>query len=93
MITFKIERLGKRFYEKATRLFWELALSTILGFVVVYNGMNGSFFRRKMKRPYIHLWRMFTWSAFIYVVFTYVGVPFFAWWDKVVLFINHIIWG
>ena len=57
-------------------------------FMTVYFGMNGYFGKYKLNKPYIYVWRVITWTVFTVLVFA-----FFSWWDRVVAFLNYVIWG
>lgn len=87
------KRSGRYFILSMAHLFEALIGSVILVASVVYNGMNGRFSRVRLKKPYVYVWRAITWSVFIWVTFTYVFVPFFSWWERIVAFLNYVIWG
>lgn len=73
-------------------LLWGV-LSLITVGVMVFSIMNGRFGNRVLKQPYRNIWRILCWSAFVYGFFIWVCVPFFRWWDRVVAFLNYVIWG
>lgn len=65
----------------------------ILSLYYAMNGRFGKLGKYKLRSPYLYVWRFFAWGIFVVVVFTFVLVPFFAWWDKMVSFLNYVIWG
>ena len=83
----------KYFMVYVAHLFEALLILTIYGVASLYNVMNGRFGKRRLKKPYAYVWCFLTWGILVWVVFTYVFVPFFAWWDKVASFLNYVIWG
>lgn len=67
---------------------------TILWMLSVwYKFMNGRFGKKRLALPYRAWWKCITWVTFSILVFRFVLVPFYMWWDKVVNFLNYIIWG
>lgn len=68
-------------------------ISAVYGAAYLYNVMNGHFGKRRLKKPYVYVWRFLTWGTFVWVLFTWVLTPFFAWWDRVIDFLNYVIWG
>ena len=87
------KRSGKYFLVSVAHLFEAFAMCAFLGVLHLYRGMNGRFGKHKLKKPYMYVWRFLTWGTFVWVAFTYVFAPFFNWWDKVVSFLNYVIWG
>ena len=73
-------------------------LDTIVGAIfcavcLVYNFCNGRFGRKVLRQPYRRIWASIWFVLFIWAFFSWVCVPFFRWWDGVVRFLNHVIWG
>lgn len=87
------KRSGKYFAVAMVHLFEALLISVAYGVAYLYHGMNGRFGKRRLKKPYVYVWCFLTRGTLVWGVFTYVFVPFFAWWDKVVAFLNYVIWG
>ena len=87
------KRAGEYFTVSMAHFSEALFASFIFGVVHLYRIMNGRFGKRRLKKPYVYVWRFLTWGTLVWVVFTYVFVPFFAWWDRVVAFLNYVIWG
>lgn len=87
------KRSGKYFVVSIRHLSEAILVSAIYGLAHLYHGMNGRFGKRKLKKPYLYVWRFLTWGTLVWVAFTYVFVPFFNWWDKVVASLNYLIWG
>ena len=87
------KRSGKYFVVSMEHLFEAVLMSAIYGLAYLYHGMNGRFGKHKLNKPYVYVWRFLTWGTFVWVVFTYMFVPFFNWWDRVVSFLNYVIWG
>lgn len=87
------KRSGKYFVVSMEYLFGAVFMSAIYGLAYLYHGMNGHFGKHKFNKPYVYVWRFLTWGTLVWVVFTYVFVPFFNWWDRVVSFLNYVIWG
>ena len=50
-------------------------------------------YKRVLKPQYRRWWRVMTYGALAFLFFRFVMCPFFAWWDKVVTFLNYVIWG
>ena len=70
-----------------------LAPIIIGAIVTIYRGMNGHFPKRRLKKPYIYVWRLITWGALAVIINSYVLRPFFTWWDSVIGMLNYLIWG
>lgn len=87
------KRSGKYFAVSMAHLFEALLISVAYGVAYLYHGMNGRFGKRRLKKPYVYVWCFLTRGTLVWVVFIYVFVPFFAWWGKVVAFLNYVIWG
>ena len=79
--------------DKFTAILSWVALSLITVGVILFSIMNGRFGNRVLKQPYRNIWRILCWAAFVYGFFMLVCVPLFRWWDGVVAFLNHVIWG
>ena len=92
-IAINFKRVGKYFMMSMECLSGAIGMSLVRGASAVYNGMNGRFGRRRLKEPYIYIWRIIAWGLLIWAVFMWVCVPFFRWWDKVVAWMNWVIWG
>ena len=67
------------------------ALSDILH--KVYSFCNGRFGRKVLRQPYRRIWASIWFVLFIWAFLSWVCVPFFEWWDGIVRFLNHVIWG
>lgn len=92
-IKMNFKRSGKYFVVSIRHLSEAILVLAIYGLAHLYYGMNGRFGKRRLKKPYVYVWRFLTWGTLVWAVFTYVLAPFFAWWDGVVSFLNHVIWG
>ena len=55
--------------------------------------IDGRFGKRVLKAHYRRWWRVMTYGVLAFLFFRFVLCPFFAWWGKVVDFLNYIIWG
>lgn len=55
--------------------------------------VDGRFGRKVLKRPYRRVWRVLTYGSLFLLLWNFVIVPLFRWWDKVVDFLNYVIWG
>lgn len=87
------KRSGKYFVVSIVYLLETLFVCVVYGADYLYRGMNGRFGKYVLRKPFIYVWRLLTWGTLVWVVFTYVFVPFFAWWDGVIAFLNYVIWG
>lgn len=87
------KRSGKYFVVAMLHLFEALAMIIVATVVLAYYAMNGQFVYRRLRKPYVYVWRAITWGALVWATFTYVLVPFFAWWDKAMEFIGNVIFG
>lgn len=93
MRTKNFKGLGKCFKVYVALLFEALLILAAYGVAYLYHVMNGRFGKRRLKKPYMYVWRFLTWGTFVWVGFAYVIVPFFNWWGRVVAFLNYVIWG
>ena len=59
----------------------------------ILNAIDGRFGRKVLKQPYRNYWRVITYGTLFILFNMFVMVPFFKWWDKVVDFLNYVIWG
>lgn len=84
---------GKYFMVYVALLFEALLILAAYGALYLYHGMNGRFGKCRLNKPYVYVWRFLTWGTFVWVLFTWVLAPFFAWWDRVIDFMNYVIWG
>lgn len=57
------------------------------------NVLNGKFGKRVLKEPYRTYWQIMTWGTIGFLFIRFIMFPFFNWWDKVVAFLNYVIWG
>lgn len=85
------KRPGKHFVAFMDHLSEAILVLAIRGLACMYNGMNGRFGKCRIRNPYA--WRFLTWGTLVWAAFTYVFVPFFNWWDRVMTFLNYVIWG
>ena len=58
----------------------------------VLKAIDGHFGNKVLKPMYRKIWRTITYGSFI-VVLIYLFVQFMNFWDKVVDFLNFVIWG
>ena len=79
--------------DKFTAILSWVAFSLITVGVVLLSAMDGHFGNRVLKQPYRNIWRILCWAAFVYGFFMLVCVPLFRWWDRVVAFLDYVIWG
>ena len=93
VIGMNFKKSGEHFRTSVSYFAEALAMVVILGLSVVYHVMNGRFFGRRLKEPYSYVWRTLAWGVFTWMTFTCIVAPLFAWWDGVMAFFNHIIWG
>lgn len=56
------KRSGKYFVVSMTHLFEALLISAAYGVAYLYHGMNGRFGKRRLKKPYVYVWRFLTWG-------------------------------
>lgn len=61
--------------------------------VAIVNALNGKFGNRVLKQPYRDYYRVVVWITLTVLIWRYLLVPFFGWWDKVIHGANNIIWG
>ena len=59
----------------------------------VVNVLNGKFGNRVLKQPLRMIWRVLSWSLFVYAIFMLFMVPLLGAWRGVVEFLNDSIWG
>ena len=62
-------------------------------YLTVLKAVDGRFGKRALKPQYRRWWIVMTYGALAFLFFRFVVCPFFAWWDKVVAFLNYVIWG
>lgn len=61
--------------------------------VAIVNALYGKFGSRVLKQPYRDYYRVVVWTTLAVLIWRYLLVPFFGWWDKAIYVMNHIIWG
>lgn len=61
--------------------------------VAIVKALDGKFGNRVLKQPYRDYYRVVVWTTLVVLIWRYLLVPFFGWWDKVIYVMNHIIWG
>lgn len=61
--------------------------------VAIVKALDGKFGSRVLKQPYRDYYRVVVWTTLIVLIWRYLLVPFFGWWDKAIYVMNHIIWG
>lgn len=61
--------------------------------VICYDFITVKLDNNPLKRPLKIVWCVLWWFVALYAFFMLICVPFFRWWDGVVLFLNHVIWG
>lgn len=61
--------------------------------VAIVNALNGKFGNRVLKQPYRDYYRVVVWITLAVLIWRYLLVSFFGWWDKVIHGANNIIWG
>lgn len=59
----------------------------------VANALNGKFGKRVLRQPYRNYYRVVAGFILVSLVWNYVAVPFFGWWDGVIRMFNYVIWG
>lgn len=62
-------------------------------YMIFLYAINGRFGNLILKPKYRFWWRILTYSTITFLLFKFVACPFFDWWDKVVAWMNYIIWG
>lgn len=62
-------------------------------YLTVLRAIDGRFGRKVLKPQYRRWWRLATYGTLAVLFVKFVMFPFFAWWDKVVDFLNYVIWG
>ena len=62
-------------------------------YLTALKAVDGRFGRKVLKRPYRRVWRVLTYGSLFLLLWNFVIVPFFQWWDGVVRFLNYVIWG
>ena len=67
--------------------------NSISGLITALEFVDGRFGRKVLKRPYRIVWRVLTYGSLFLLIYNFVIVPLFRWWDKVVDFLNYVIWG
>jgi len=58
----------------------------------ILNAIDGRFGKKVLKPIYRKIWRTITYGSLI-IVLIYLFVQFMNFWDKVVDFLNYVIWG
>lgn len=61
--------------------------------VAIVKVLDGKFGNRVLKQPYRDYYRVVVWATLTFLIWRYMLVPFFGWWDKVIHGANNIIWG
>ena len=61
--------------------------------VAIVKALDGKFGNRVLKQPYRAYYRVVVWTTLTVLIWRYLLVPFFGWWDKVIYAMNRIIWG
>lgn len=61
--------------------------------VAILQLIDGRFGKRVLKRKFRICWRVVTYSMVIVFLWTFIITPFFEYWDKVIDFMNYVIWG
>lgn len=61
--------------------------------VAIVKALDGKFCNRVLKQPYRNYYRVVVWTILAILIWKYLLVPFFGWWDKIIYVMNHIIWG
>lgn len=61
--------------------------------VAIVKALDGKFSNRVLKQPYRNYYRAVVWTTLTILIWIYLLVPFFGWWDKVIHGANNIIWG
>lgn len=61
--------------------------------MVVINFLNGKFGRYRLNQPYRTIWMIITWTTVSILAWVYIICPFFDCWERIVDFMNHVIWG
>ena len=62
-------------------------------YLTVLKAVDGRFGKRVLNPQYRRWCRVMTYGALALLFFRFILCPFFAWWDKVVAFLNYVIWG
>lgn len=55
--------------------------------------IDGKFGRYVLKPKYRNRWRWFTYGTLTILLFKFIIIPFFEWWQGVVDYINYVRWG
>lgn len=61
--------------------------------VAIVKVLDGKFGNRVLRQPYRDYYRVVVWAILVVLIWRYLLVPFFGWWDKVIHGANNIIWG
>lgn len=61
--------------------------------VAIVKALDGKFGNRVLKQPYRAYYRVVVWTTLAVIIWRYLLVPFFGWWDKAIYVMNNIIWG
>lgn len=61
--------------------------------VAIVKALDGKFGNRVLRQPYRDYYRVVVWVTLAVLIWVYLLVPFFGWWDKVIYVMDHIIWG
>ena len=59
----------------------------------IVKALDGKFGNGVLRQPYRDYYRVIVWATFTVLIWIYLLVPFFGWWDKVIYVMDHIIWG
>lgn len=59
----------------------------------ILNIIDGRFGKRVLKPQYRVWWRTITYGSLFFLFFRFVVIPFFEFWEKVIMFLNFVIWG
>lgn len=70
-----------------------IANNSMSGLITALEFVDGRFGRKVLKRPYRRVWRVMTYGSLFLLIWNFVIVPLFRWWDGVVRFLNYVIWG
>lgn len=62
-------------------------------YLTMIKAIDGRFGKKVLKNKYRRFWRVITYGTLAFMFFRFILCPFFAWWDKVVAFLNYVIWG
>lgn len=71
----------------------EIVNNSISGLITALEFVDGRFGRKVLKRPYRSVWRVLTYGSLFLLLWNFIIVSLFRWWDGVVRFLNYVIWG